>query len=172
MTRSPEQQLARMIAKFTPAVADLAHQVLETMRARLPGATELVYDNDNALAIGFGPSERTSDAIFSIALYPRWVSLFFLQGAKLSDPKGLLRGEGRVVRHLVLEDPANLALPGVRALITAAIKAARQPIDSAAEDRIVIKSISKRQRPRRPVGEPAPRPVKRLPRRLLGRRPK
>jgi len=50
------------------------------MRARLPGAVELVYDNHNALAIGFGPTERASDAVFSIALFPRWVSLFFLRG--------------------------------------------------------------------------------------------
>ena len=47
------------------------------MRARLPGATELVYDTYNALAIGFGPSEKASDAIFSIVLYPRYVTLFF-----------------------------------------------------------------------------------------------
>jgi hypothetical protein len=34
------------------------------MRGYLPGAIELVYDNYNALAIGFGPSEKSSDAIF------------------------------------------------------------------------------------------------------------
>jgi hypothetical protein len=39
---------------------------LAKMRARLPGAVELVYDNYNALAIGFGPTERTSEAVFSI----------------------------------------------------------------------------------------------------------
>ena len=33
-------------------------------------ALELVYDNYNALAIGYAPTERTSEAIFSIALFP------------------------------------------------------------------------------------------------------
>src|SRR5690349_9591813 len=99
-----EKQVAAFIAKFTPQVAGLARAVLEKMRARLPGAVELVYDNYNALAIGFAPSEKTSEGIFSIALYPRWVTLFFLQGKKLKDPKKLLQGEGKVVRHLVLED--------------------------------------------------------------------
>ena len=47
----------------------------------------------NALAIGFGPTERASEAIFSIAVFPRWVSLFFLQGAGLPDPDGILQGE-------------------------------------------------------------------------------
>jgi len=38
----------------------------------------MVYDNYNALVIAFSPNERPSDAIFSIALYPHWVNLFFL----------------------------------------------------------------------------------------------
>ena len=92
---SPERQLASFIAKYTPAIGALARAVLDTMRARLPGAVELVYDNYNALAIAFGPTERTADAIFSIAMYPRWVSLFFVHGATLPDPQQLLQGSGR-----------------------------------------------------------------------------
>jgi len=46
------------------------------MRTKFPRANVLVYDNYNALAIGFGPTERASDAVFSIAPFPRWVSLF------------------------------------------------------------------------------------------------
>ena len=83
---SPERQLDGFLDKYTPAVATLARASLAKMRARLPGAVQLVYYNYNALAIGFGPSERASEAIFSIALYPRWVTLFFLQGAGLADP--------------------------------------------------------------------------------------
>ena len=75
---APEIQLDAFLDKYTPAVATLARACLAKMRARLPGAVQLVYDNYNALAIGFGPSERASEAIFSIALYPRWVTLFFL----------------------------------------------------------------------------------------------
>jgi hypothetical protein len=58
------------VAKYTPEIGALAQEGLDKMRARLPGAIELVYDNYNALAIGFSPTERTSDVIFSIALYP------------------------------------------------------------------------------------------------------
>ena len=72
-----EQQLESFIAKFTPEVAALTRSILAAMRARYPTAIKLVYDNYNALAIGFGPSEKTSQAIFSIAVFPRWVSLFF-----------------------------------------------------------------------------------------------
>jgi hypothetical protein len=121
------------------------------MRDRLPGAIELVYDNYNALVIGFSPTERASDAIFSIALYPRWVTLFFLRGANIPDPQKLLKGGGKVVRHIVLETAADLDKPAVRALMKRALERCDKPINGAAPGRIIIKSVSAKQRPRRPA---------------------
>jgi hypothetical protein len=149
---SPERELAGFIKKFTPEVAAQAHDALDRMRRRLPGAIELVYDNYNALAIGFSPTEKTSDAIFSIALYPRWVSLFFLQfGVDLPDPKKLLKGAGTKVRHIVLDPPAILDEPAVKTLMTHALKRSSLAFDETQPNRIVIKSISPKQRPRRPA---------------------
>ena len=120
------------------------------MRIRYPTALELVYDNYNALAIGFSPTERASDGIFSIAVYPKWVSLFLLQGATLPDPKGVLKGSGNVVKHVVLPSPAALDEKDILHLMTQAAKAARVPFDKKGEHRLIIKSISAKQRPRRP----------------------
>lgn len=147
---STEARLAEFIARYTPEVAEVARGALARMRARLPGATELVYDNYNALAIGFGPGERASEAVFSVALFPRWVSLFFLHGAGLPDPEKRLKGKGNQARHVVLGSAADLDDPAVQALIAAALAAAPRPIDPARPGRIVIKSISAKQRPRRP----------------------
>ena len=123
------------------------------MRARLPGACELVYDNYNALAIGFGPGERTSDAIFSIAVFPRWVSLFFLQnGTRLRDPDCFLEGGGNRVRHIKLDHGALIDDPGVQDLIAQALELATTPIDPARARRLIVKSVSAKQRPRRPAG--------------------
>jgi hypothetical protein len=145
---SPALQLKAFIAKYEPEVGVMARSALATMRKRLPGAVELVYDNYNALAIAFGPTERASEAVFSIAVYPRWVSLFFVQGAKLSDPEKLLKGSGTRVRHIVLER-ATLEKPAVRKLMAQALEKAQQPLDGKAHRRIVIKSVSAKQRPRR-----------------------
>ena len=89
-----------------------------------------------------------ADIVFSIAVYPRWVSLFFAQGVKLSDPNKLLKGTGTRVRHIVLSDPALLDDAEVGALMAQALKNAA-PLDAKAKNRIVIKAISKKQRPRR-----------------------
>jgi hypothetical protein len=56
-------------------------------RKRIPGTAELAYDNYNALAIGFGPDEKTSNAVISVAVWPRSVMLYFLKGATLTIRK-------------------------------------------------------------------------------------
>jgi hypothetical protein len=126
--------------------------VLAAMRRRLPGALDpLVYDNYNALAIDFAPTERASDVIFSIAVFPRWVSLFLFGRPKLTDPKKLLKGSGNAVRHVVLKDGvATLDDPDVTALMAQCLKIADPPPDPKQKYRLVIKSISAKQRARRP----------------------
>jgi hypothetical protein len=151
----PQLQLAGFLAKFTPEIAAQAEEILIRLRVTIPHALELVYDNYNALAIGFGPTERASDAIVSIAIYPRWVSLFFLQAKGLPDPKNILKGGGNVVRHIVLHTASALDEPAVQALIEEALSRAKTPVHPANTHRVIIKSISAKQRPRRPTEKPA-----------------
>ena len=148
---SPAKQLAAFLSKYTPRVAAEAKKALAAMRQRLPGAVELVYDNYNALVIGFGPTERPSDAVFSIAVLPTHVSLCFLQDAgTLPDPAHLLIGAGRVSRHIKLTSAAQLGEPVVQALMSAAMARPDVPMDGRGHRRLIIRSISAKQRPRRP----------------------
>jgi hypothetical protein len=149
-TKSPEKQLASFMAKYTPAVRALASEILAKMRTLLPGAIEMVYDNYNALVIGFGPTERPSEAVFSIVLNPRWVSICFIQGASLDDPLGILRGEGNQVRHIRLLAAEDFDRPEMQAMMEQAIEASPKPFDAGTPGRLIIKSISVKQRPRRP----------------------
>jgi hypothetical protein len=149
-TASAEEHLDRFLDAFTPEVAEIARKSLVKLRKRLPNAIELVYDNYNALACGFGPNERASDVIFSIAVYPKYATLFFLQGAKLPDPDGLLQGKGSVARHIRLKDEKTLDRADVKALMETAMKMAKVPFDKSVKYNLVIKSIAAKQRPRRP----------------------
>lgn len=145
---TPNQQLDSFLKKYDPQVAGIARRALVKLRKRLRGAVEIVYDNYNALAIGFGPNEKASQAVLSVALYPRWVNLFFLQGAKLPDPARRLKGSGNVVRSVRLGD-GTLDEPEIQKLIEVALALAKTPIDPKQPRRLVIKSVSTRQRPRR-----------------------
>ena len=149
MKKTPAAQLREFLKKYDPEIQRLAKRVLRKMRALVPGATELVYDNYNALVIGFGPSERASEAMLSIALYPRWIDLIFLRGAKLADPRGVLNGSGKIVRSIVVKDADDLDDPYVRKLIAAAIRQGSPMIDASARRRLVVRAVSEKQRSRR-----------------------
>ena len=150
---SAASQLNGCIARYTPEVARLARGALTRMRKRLPTAYQLVYDNYNVCGIGFSPTERASDVIFSIALYPRRVSLFFLQAMKsnLQDPQKLLQGSGSRVRFIPLDSPAQIDSAAVQRLMKQALVAAKVPLSRTTKGKLIIKSISATQRPRRPA---------------------
>jgi hypothetical protein len=148
-------QLDAFIAKYSPDVAKLGRAAIARMRKLLPAALVLVYDNYNALAVGFAANERSSSAVFSIVLYPRWVSLFLLKGAGLPDPHKRLSGSGNVVRHVVLTQVEVLDDPQIRELMQLALARAGVSLQKEKAGAIVIKSISARQRPRRPAAQAA-----------------
>jgi hypothetical protein len=148
---SPTAQLRAILAKYSPEISAQAKAIQKKMRARYPSALELVYDNYNALVLGFGPTERASEAIFSVAIYPSWINLFFLQGKTLPDPKKILQGHGNQVRHIRLTSPATLDDPAVVALMQAATTRAKVPFDPNGRHRLIIRAIAAKQRPRRPA---------------------
>jgi hypothetical protein len=147
--RTPAQHLAHALGKYDPRVARLARAALSRMRRHVPGAVELVYDNYNALVIGFGPSEKASEAICSLAVYPRWVNLFFLHGATLPDPTRRLKGSGMRTRHVTLEQAGDLDAPEVVALIRASLAAAATRPDPGMRRRMVLRAVAAKQRARR-----------------------
>jgi hypothetical protein len=146
---SPTAQLRAFLAKYSPEISAQAKAIQKKMRARYPSALELVYDNYNALVLGFGPTERASEAIFSIAIYPGWINLFFLQGKALPDPKKILQGNGNQVRHIRLPSADTLDDPAIVALMQAATTRAKVSFDPAGKHRLIIRAIAAKQRPRR-----------------------
>ena len=145
-----EAQLRAFFAKYAPDAAAAGRKVRARLRELVPGATELVYDNYNGLVIGFGPSERASDAVLSMIVLPDHVSVCFLQdGPDLPDPTRILRGSGTVVRHVRLATPDELEQPAILELIRTALKRADVPINPKGRRKLVIRSVSKKQRPRR-----------------------
>jgi hypothetical protein len=125
-------------------MAKLTRSVLATMRGRLPGSVEMVYDKKNSLVIGFCSAERASNVINSIAVYSRWINLYFFEGDTLPDPEGLLQGTGSMVRSIRITTPADLDRPAVKALTAAALKCAEPPLDPNAKRRILLKQSTRR----------------------------
>ncbi|MEO8068360.1 MAG: DUF1801 domain-containing protein [Flavobacteriales bacterium] len=150
-TRDAESQFATFLAKYTPELAAQARALRKRMRARYPHAHEMVYDNYNALVIGYCPSEKPSEAILSLAMLPDHVSLCFLQNAgALRDPRKLLQGSGNTARHIKLKGTEELDDPSIIALMEEAERKAKRAFDPDVKGRLIIRSVSAKQRPRKP----------------------
>ena len=145
-----ETQLAGFFAKYAPPTAALGMELRAKLRARLPGLHEIVYmyENQNALVISYSPTERGYEAPCSLALRPDGAKLHFGQGARLSksDPKKLLQGSGKTVRHVDLNSTADLDRPEIEALIAAALKLSDVHLDSGARSSVISKADEQKQR--------------------------
>ena len=131
--------LDKAIGRHSPEVAATARAALKKLRARFPGARQLVYDRRQSLPIGFAPAERGSP-IFSIVLYKRWVRFFFLEAVAVDDPEGRLEGTGSQVRSIRLDAHATiLDDPYIRGLIAQALKVAGADL-TAGRGRVVLKT--------------------------------
>ena len=146
---TPEAQLRGFIQKFAPPNQTLIAELRTVLRERLPCANELVYDNYNFFVIGYSPTYRPSDAVVSLAAAAKGVSLCFVHGAKLPDPSHLLIGAGKQTRFLRVDTAAALDRPAVRALLTAAVADAPVAFTPGATGKLVIRSVSAKQRARR-----------------------
>jgi hypothetical protein len=145
-----EAELESFIAKFAPEMRTRIRACRQKLQERFPRSIQLVYDNYNFFVIGFGPTPRPSDAIFSLAASRSGINLCFLQhGPELPDPTAILRGSGSVTRNVRLDAPDDLDRPDVTALIDAALRLAAVPMETATGPELIIRSVAAKQRPRR-----------------------
>ena len=145
----PEDQVRRFIAKCEPRNQSLIRAVRKALRKRFPTAYELAYDNYNFFVLGYGPTERPSDCVVSMAAGASGVGLCFIHGARLPDPHKVLLGSGNQTRFIRLESVDVLARPDVKALIGAAVARSATPFRDSGHGTLIIRSISVKQRPRR-----------------------
>jgi Domain of unknown function (DU1801) len=145
----PEEQLQSFIDKFDPKHQAVIRAVRKALRKQLPTANEVVYDNYNFFVIGYSPTERPSDTYFSIAAAANGVGLSFYHGADLPDPHHVLLGSGSQNRFVRLESVKTLERPEIAALMSAAVAQGRAPLPTSGGGKLIIRSISAKQKPRR-----------------------
>ena len=121
------------------------------LRARVPRGFELLYDNYNGVGIGYGATQKYSAPVVSLFAFPRWVTLFFLYGATLDDPHGLLEGTGRRVRSIRLESADLLDDPWVSVLLDQAFRRDAASFAAAPRLRTCVQSIARVRKRRAPA---------------------
>ncbi len=108
-----------------------------------PNATELLY-HTHALTSVFSLSEKLGDGFCMTPIYTNHVNLGFHKGVLLPDPKHLLKGTGKLIRHIPITNSKDFDNEAVKDLIRAAIKLAQS--DYKALENPSFKIISKIKR--------------------------
>jgi hypothetical protein len=115
-----------LLAHCAPPVRRLVEAARRRVLAAVPGATE-------RLRAGWGLLGYDAPRYFAfVAPMPDHVRIGFERGAWLADPAGLLRGEGRQVRHVEIRRATDLRAPALAALLREAAAArGRSPAGAA-----------------------------------------
>ena len=108
-----------------------------------------MYDNYNFFVVGYCTTERPSDCVVFLAVNSKGLGLSFYHGATLPDPQRILQRSGKQNRFVRLDDVATLSVPGVLELIDAAEAQADPPFLRSGSGKLIFRSISEKQRPRR-----------------------
>src|SRR5882762_2859086 len=105
----PKEELTDLLKFLAPFPAEVQQKALwlrDFVWDLYPQANELIYDNYNALAFGWSPTERVGHGFCSIAVFRtnNNVHFGFYWGAELADPEKLLIGNGNQYRYILVKN--------------------------------------------------------------------
>lgn len=148
------KELKEFLQPYSAPVRKLVWELRSFTWALYPTANELIYDNYNAVAIGWSASDKLKDCFCNIAVYSTYVHFGFYWGNELSDPEKRLQGNGHQYRYIQVATATDFPKTYVRKLLKEAwahalskLPLGRQTITGIT----VVKSISAKKR--RPAAE-------------------
>jgi hypothetical protein len=112
---------AAALASRFPASEALIAASRRTLKTAFPGAAETVDAKAGLLSYGYGPGYK--NVVATLILSQRAVKIGIPRSAVFSDPHALLRGQGKVHRHIPIATTNDLEQPGVFELLAASLEA-------------------------------------------------
>jgi hypothetical protein len=115
---SRTDDVAAYLSEYPDAVCATATALRKIIKKTLPGANEMLDRAGHVVGYGFGAGYK--ELICTIILSKTGVKLGIVNGATLTDPKGLLEGAGKRHKYVVLSSPSDVSKPGLAPLLQAA----------------------------------------------------
>ena len=109
-------------ARFADYLADQASKNRSTIRALRKFVERAAPGLQESVKWGNGCWLKGETPVAYVYSAPDHVQFGFFGGARLKDPKGLLRGEGKFVRHIRLLKPSEIDESSFRALLKQAVR--------------------------------------------------
>src|SRR3954468_8537364 len=122
MGKEETQDLLKFLQPFGKDIIELVMWLRDFAWELCPESNELIYDNYNAVAFGWSPTDKVGHTICSIAIYRtnQNVHFGFYWGSELSDPDNILLGEGNQYRYVRVHDKKSFSKDYIKKLVSEA----------------------------------------------------
>lgn len=104
MGKKDNKDLLKFLKPYPPEVRKIALWLRGFVWDLYPQSNELIYDNYNAVAFGWSPTDRLGHTFCSIAAVSRYVHFGFYWGSEIADPDKILLGKGNQYRYIIVRD--------------------------------------------------------------------
>ncbi|HMC84095.1 MAG TPA: hypothetical protein VKI61_01155 [Chitinophagaceae bacterium] len=151
MSKDQTKDLLLFIKPFSKEIQDTVLWLREFVWDLYAKTNELIYDNFNAVAFGWSPTDRVGHTFCSIAIgrTSKNIHFGFYWGSEIADPKKILLGEGNQYRYILVKDKNDFPKAYMRLLLKEAyanslgkVKDKKQLMQGAT----IVKSISAKKR--------------------------
>ncbi len=151
MSKDQTADLRKFISPFSHDIQQLVLWLREFVWDQYPQTNELIYDNYNAVAFGWSPTDRLGHTFCSIAIgrTSNNIHFGFYWGSEIADPEKKLIGEGNQYRYILVRSKEEFPEAYIKKLMKEAyanslakVKDKKQIMHGAT----IIKSVSTAKR--------------------------
>lgn len=156
MSKEETSDLLQFLEPFPEVIRDLALWLRAFVWDLYPQTNELIYDNYNALAFGWSPTDRVGQTFCSIAVgrTSHNVHFGFYWGAQIADPEKKLMGQGNQYRYILVKDKSRFPESYIKKLMKEAYQLSLFKVKDPSQlmqGATITKSISQTKRKKAPA---------------------
>ncbi len=156
MSKDETRDLLKFLKPFDNDIQETVLWLRELVWDLYPKTNELIYDNYNALAFGWSPTDRVGHTFCSIAIgrTSKNIHFGFYWGSEIADPKKILLGEGNQYRYILVKDKKDFPKTYIQKLVKEAFANSLAKVKDKKqlmEGKTITKSVSDKKREKKPV---------------------
>jgi hypothetical protein len=159
MSKNQTKDLLKFLKPFDQEIQDLVLWLREFVWDLYPQTNELIYDNYNALAFGWSPTDRVGHTFCNIAVgrTSKNIHFGFYWGSQISDPENLLIGNGNQYRYTLVKSKKDFPKTYIKKLLKEAYTNSLSKVKDLSqimEGQTITKSVSPIKRKKKtPAGK-------------------
>lgn len=119
MSKDETKDLLKFLSPFEESIQSIALWLREFVWNLYPNTNELIYDNYNAVAFGWSPTDRVGHTFCSVAVgrSSKNIHFGFYWGSEISDPDGRLLGQGNQYRYILVKSKEEFPKAYIKKLL-------------------------------------------------------